>query len=74
MMLSSRSPHLFESFAERLQGRFFGHGILAGSAARSKQRAPARGFDVKRELELLVPGSAPGQKSEKVSKIAQMFT
>jgi hypothetical protein len=28
---------------------------------------------VKRELELLVPGSAPGEKSEKLPEIAHMF-
>jgi hypothetical protein len=64
---------LLQCFAERLQGWFFAHGYLAGPAARAKQRGATRRFDVKRELELLVPGSAPGEESEKLPEIAHMF-
>jgi hypothetical protein len=47
---------------------------LAAPATRAKQRGAARGFDVKRQLELLVPGSAPGEEGEKLPEIAHMFS
>jgi hypothetical protein len=49
------------------------HCFLAAPATRAKQRAAARGFDVKRELELIVPGSTPGEESEKLPEIAHTF-
>ena len=66
-------PHLLECFAQRSEGWFFGHGFLAGSATRLKQRCAPRCFYVKRELELLVPGPAPGEESEKPPEISHMF-
>jgi hypothetical protein len=50
------------------------HTPLAAPATRAKQRGAARGFDVKRQLELLVPGSAPGEEGEKLPEIAHMFS
>jgi hypothetical protein len=47
--------------------------LLARPATRAKQRGAPRGFDVKRELKLLVPGSGPDEKSEKLPEIAHMF-
>jgi hypothetical protein len=40
---------------------------------RGRSSAATRGFDVKRQLKLLVPGSAPGEESEKLPEIAHMF-
>jgi hypothetical protein len=47
--------------------------LLARPATRAKQRGAPRGFDVKRELKLLVPGSAPGEKGEELPEIVHMF-
>jgi hypothetical protein len=66
-------PHLLECFAEGFQGWLLGHGFLAGPATRPKQGCAPRRFDVKRELELLVPGSAPREESEKLPKVSHMF-
>ncbi|MEO7724705.1 MAG: hypothetical protein ABIU29_08475 [Chthoniobacterales bacterium] len=54
---------------------FFGHGReLAPATARTEQGRAARGLDVKRELELLVPRAAPGEKCKKMPKVSHMFS
>jgi hypothetical protein len=73
MTLSSRSRTCSSASRSGFRAGSSVMALLARPATRAKQRGAPRGFDVKRELKLLVPGSAPGEKGEELPEIVHMF-